>query len=62
MKRKHIKLEKFVVTGADNDAPSHGFEVVESDLPSIPVGEFLLDSEVKDLREHGARVNIRRVD
>lgn len=59
MKRiKRIKLEQFSVTGADNDAPSHGFEVVESDLPSIPVGEFLLDSDVMALRN--VRISIRR--
>jgi hypothetical protein len=53
-----VELEFFTCPGADADAPQCGFEVVGSDLPSVPVGTFLLDSDVANLTRSGCAVKV----
>lgn len=38
-----VKLNHFVCPGANPDAPTEGFEVVESNNPFFAPGDFLLD-------------------
>lgn len=59
---KRVKLEHFNCQGADKDEPKEGFEVIESDLPNVKVGTFLLDADVANLKSAGCKVSISETD
>lgn len=54
----NVKLVHFDCPGSNGDCPPSGFEVLESDYPSVTKGDFLLDSEVDELRSIGVSVEL----
>ena len=53
-----VKLQHFTCPGAGPDSPEEGFEVLESDLPRLIPGTFLMD--VESIKEE--HVNIKVVE
>lgn len=53
-----VKVTHFECPGSEIDCPPEGFEVVESNAPTISQGDFLLNAQLEELRGLGAIVEI----
>jgi hypothetical protein len=54
----NLTVEHFECEGAGPDSPPEGFEVRESSVASIMPNDFLLDSDVQELRDRGVHVTV----
>jgi hypothetical protein len=52
-----LTLSHFTCDGPDTDSPEEGWEVVESDVPEFPKGEFLVG--LQDILDSGVEFHVQ---